>query len=206
MLLEELAYDLPESLISAYPAKDRASARLLVLDRRSGAITHSGFASLGEFLSPGDLLVLNDSKVIPARLEGRKESGGRATVLLVEPFDVAASGFGWRWWTPPRSPGWADASCLPGKSRRRCWEIWDRAGTACGSSRRSVSGRRWTNWGRRRCRTTSSGCAAWRRATGTATRLSTPPARVRWRLPPPDSISRGPCWTSWRRAAWTVCT
>ena len=88
MLLEELAYDLPESLISAYPAKDRASARLLVLDRGSGSITHSGFASLGEFLSPGDLLVLNDSKVIPARLEGRKESGGRATVLLVEPFDA----------------------------------------------------------------------------------------------------------------------
>ena len=88
MLLEELAYDLPESLISAYPAEDRLSARLMVVERRSGTITHSRFASLGEFLSPGDLLVLNNSKVIPARLEGRKESGGRATVLLVEPFDV----------------------------------------------------------------------------------------------------------------------
>ena len=88
MLLEELAYDLPEGLISAYPAEDRVSARLMVVERRSGAITHSRFASLGEFLSPGDLLVLNNSKVIPARLEGRKESGGRATVLLVEPFDV----------------------------------------------------------------------------------------------------------------------
>ena len=88
MLLEELAYDLPESLISAYPAEDRVSARLMVVDRGSGTITHSSFASLGEFLSPGDLLVLNNSKVIPARLEGRKESGGRATVLLVEPFDV----------------------------------------------------------------------------------------------------------------------
>lgn len=88
MLLEELAYDLPEALISAYPVEDRTSARLMVVDRRSGSITHSGFASLGEFLSPGDLLVLNDSKVIPARLEGRKESGGRATVLLVEPFDA----------------------------------------------------------------------------------------------------------------------
>ena len=87
MLLEELAYDLPESLISAYPAEDRASARLLVLDRRSGVITHSRFACLGDFLAPGDLLVLNNSRVIPARLEGRKESGGRATVLLVEPFD-----------------------------------------------------------------------------------------------------------------------
>ncbi len=89
MLLEELAYDLPESLISAYPAEDRVSARLLVLERRSGAVTHSRFACLGDFLSPGDLLVLNNSRVIPARLEGRKESGGRATVLLVEPFDVA---------------------------------------------------------------------------------------------------------------------
>ena len=88
MLLEELAYDLPESLISAYPAEDRVSARLMVVERGSGTITHSSFASLGEFLSPGDLLVLNNSKVIPARLEGRKESGGRATVLLVEPFDV----------------------------------------------------------------------------------------------------------------------
>ena len=88
MLLEELAYDLPESLISAYPAEDRVSARLMVVERGSGSITHSRFASLGEFLSPGDLLVLNNSKVIPARLEGRKESGGRATVLLVEPFDV----------------------------------------------------------------------------------------------------------------------
>ncbi len=88
MLLEELAYDLPESLISAYPPEDRTSARLMVVERGSGMITHAQFASLGEFLSAGDLLVLNNSRVIPARLEGRKESGGRATVLLVEPFDV----------------------------------------------------------------------------------------------------------------------
>lgn len=88
MLLEELAYDLPEALVSAYPAADRTSARLMVVERRSGSVAHSRFASLGEFLAPGDLLVLNDSRVIPARLEGRKESGGRAAVLLVEPFDV----------------------------------------------------------------------------------------------------------------------
>ena len=88
MLLEELAYDLPEGLISAYPVADRVSARLMVVERASGTITHSTFASLGDFLSPGDLLVLNNSRVLPARLEGRKESGGKATVLLVEPFDV----------------------------------------------------------------------------------------------------------------------
>ncbi|MDE0355162.1 MAG: tRNA preQ1(34) S-adenosylmethionine ribosyltransferase-isomerase QueA [Deltaproteobacteria bacterium] len=90
MLLEELAYDLPEALVSAYPAADRVSARLMVVERATGTITHSTFASLGEFLWPGDLLVLNDSRVIPARLEGRKDSGGRAEVLLVEPFDTEA--------------------------------------------------------------------------------------------------------------------
>jgi S-adenosylmethionine:tRNA ribosyltransferase-isomerase len=87
MLLEELSYELPESLIAAYPVDDRSSARLLVVDREAGELIHSDFASLGRFLSAGDLLVLNDSRVIPARLEGRKESGGRVAVLLVEAFD-----------------------------------------------------------------------------------------------------------------------
>lgn len=86
MLLEELSYELPESLIAAHPVEDRTSARLLVIDRASGEIVHTDFASLGKFLSPGDVVVLNDSRVIPARLEGRKETGGRASVLLIEPF------------------------------------------------------------------------------------------------------------------------
>ena len=138
MLLEELAYDLPESLISPYPAEDRVSARLMVVERGSGTITHSRFASLGEFLSPGDLLVLNNSKVIPARLEGRKESGGRATVLLVEPFDVQRG----LWLalvdaSQEAAPGWTHR-VLGRTSRRRCWVSSGRAGTAFGSSPRNV--------------------------------------------------------------------
>ena len=129
MLLEELAYDLPEALISAYPAADRVSARLMVVERATGTITHSTFASLGEFLWPGDLLVLNDSRVIPARLEGRKDSGGRAEVLLVEP-STRKPDSGSRSWMPPRSRGWAAASSSRWESRRRCWEISARDVTA----------------------------------------------------------------------------
>ena len=58
----------------------------MVIEKDGGKVTHSVFSSLGEFLRPGDLLVLNDTRVFPARLRGKKESGGEAEVLLVEPF------------------------------------------------------------------------------------------------------------------------
>ncbi|MGH7767932.1 MAG: tRNA preQ1(34) S-adenosylmethionine ribosyltransferase-isomerase QueA, partial [Candidatus Binatia bacterium] len=64
----------------------RASARLMVVERESGEIRHAEFASLGDGLRPGDVLVLNDTRVFPARLRGEKESGGKAELLLVEPF------------------------------------------------------------------------------------------------------------------------
>ncbi len=86
MDLEEFDYALPESLIAAYPSRERESSRLLVVDRKSGALTHSVFAELENFLDPGDLLVLNDTKVFPARLCGAKESGGKVEVLLIERF------------------------------------------------------------------------------------------------------------------------
>jgi S-adenosylmethionine:tRNA ribosyltransferase-isomerase len=86
MDLEEFDYELPESLIAAYPSREREAARLLVVDRKSGALTHSVFAELGNFLDPGDLLVLNDTKVFPARLRGAKESGGKVEALLIERF------------------------------------------------------------------------------------------------------------------------
>jgi S-adenosylmethionine:tRNA ribosyltransferase-isomerase len=86
MELKEFLYELPRSLIAATPAADRASARLMIVDKARGVIRHSDFSSLGEFLSPGDVLVLNDTRVFPARLRGRKESGGQADLLLVEPF------------------------------------------------------------------------------------------------------------------------
>ena len=86
MDLKEFDYVLPESLIAAVPSRRREGSRLLVLQRSSGEITHTGFSELSEFLSAGDLLVLNDTKVFPARLIGQKESGGHVEVLLLERF------------------------------------------------------------------------------------------------------------------------
>jgi S-adenosylmethionine:tRNA ribosyltransferase-isomerase len=86
MNLDEFHYELPESLIAAFPSRERAGSRLLVIRRSTGAIDHSMFAELGNFLDAGDLLVLNNTKVFPARLRGSKDSGGKAEVLLIERF------------------------------------------------------------------------------------------------------------------------
>lgn len=86
MNLEEFDYELPSALIAAVPERERHAARLLVLRRQTGEIVHRVFSELGDFLEPGDLLVLNDTKVFPARLCGKKASGGRVEVLLLERF------------------------------------------------------------------------------------------------------------------------
>src|SRR5215471_15543481 len=86
MNLDEFDYELPESLIAAYPSRDRQASRLLVVNRTSGEISHSIFAELPRFLESGDLIVLNDTKVFPARLRGEKASGGRVEALLIERF------------------------------------------------------------------------------------------------------------------------
>ncbi|MGH7831840.1 MAG: S-adenosylmethionine:tRNA ribosyltransferase-isomerase, partial [Candidatus Binatia bacterium] len=86
MELKQFTYDLPRSLIAPYPSEERTQARLLVVNRGAGTLSHSRFSSLDNFLHAGDLLVLNDSRVLPARLVGKKESGGRVEVLLLEPF------------------------------------------------------------------------------------------------------------------------
>src|SRR5215467_10663283 len=82
----EFHYQLPGSLIAAYPTRDRQESRLLVVRRKTGKLIHSVFSELGDFLEAGDLLVLNDTKVFPARLRGVKESGGKAEILLLERF------------------------------------------------------------------------------------------------------------------------
>ena len=86
MDLKEFTYELPDSLIAAFPSREREASRLLVIKRQTGEIIHSVFGELSTFLIPGDLLVLNDTKVFPARLRGEKESGGKAEVLLLERF------------------------------------------------------------------------------------------------------------------------
>ncbi len=78
-------YELPEELIAQMPAPEREAARMLVLDRRTGLLQHRGVRDFPEFLNPGDALVVNDTRVIPARIFGNKEgSGGRVEVLLLE--------------------------------------------------------------------------------------------------------------------------
>ena len=89
----EFAYDLPAGLIAAYPSRERQESRLLVIRRQSGELIHSVFSDLGGFLDAGDLLVLNDTKVFPARLQGTKESGGKVEVLLLERFPETRSCF-----------------------------------------------------------------------------------------------------------------
>ena len=85
MRVEDFDYDLPPALIAQHPAARRDESRLLVLRRDSGAIEHRRFRDIVEYLAPGDLLVLNDTKVIPARLVGQRATGGRIEVLLVAP-------------------------------------------------------------------------------------------------------------------------
>lgn len=76
---------LPPELIAQHPAQPRDSARLLVMNRDTGALAHRHFYDLGEYLHPGDLLLLNDSRVLPARLYGHKEkTGGAIEFLLLE--------------------------------------------------------------------------------------------------------------------------
>ncbi|HEY0389714.1 MAG TPA: tRNA preQ1(34) S-adenosylmethionine ribosyltransferase-isomerase QueA [Gaiellales bacterium] len=80
-----LAYELPRELIAQTAAEPRDSARLLVYDRRTGAIRHRIFRDLPDELEPSDLVVVNDTRVLPVRLRARRATGGAAEVLLLEP-------------------------------------------------------------------------------------------------------------------------
>jgi S-adenosylmethionine:tRNA ribosyltransferase-isomerase len=82
---EDFDYELPEELIAQTPLADRSAARLLVLDRRSGGVRHAVVRELPELLSPGDLLVLNDTRVLPVRLGARRRTGGRVELLFLAP-------------------------------------------------------------------------------------------------------------------------
>ena len=81
--LTDFDYDLPSSQIAQHPLADRSASRLLVLDRASGETRHLQFRDLPGLIPPGDVLVLNTSRVIPARLHGKRESGNVAELLMV---------------------------------------------------------------------------------------------------------------------------
>ena len=83
MLLSDLDYELPEALIAQAPAEPRDASRLMVLDAAAGTIEHRTFRDLPLFLRPGDALVLNETKVLPARLKVRKPTGGEVELLFL---------------------------------------------------------------------------------------------------------------------------
>ena len=81
--LSDYDFDLPDDLIATHPAEPRDHSRLLVLDKKTGKIEHKHFFDILDYLNAGDILVLNNSKVIPARLMAhKKETGGKVEVLL----------------------------------------------------------------------------------------------------------------------------
>ena len=84
MLVSEFDYDLPPELIAQLPAETRECSRLMVVNRANNSLSHTTFANITDILRPSDLLVVNDTKVIPARLRGRKQaSGGKVEVFLL---------------------------------------------------------------------------------------------------------------------------
>lgn len=87
MRVADFHFELPDELIARYPLAERRDSRLLVLDGPSGALSHRRFPDLLDFLAAGDLLVFNNTRVIPARLFGRKVSGGKLEILVERVLD-----------------------------------------------------------------------------------------------------------------------
>lgn len=87
MRTSDFCYDLPEELIANYPTAKRSASRLLCLDGSTGEILHNSFSQLLSFLQPQDLLVFNNTRVIPARLFAQKESGGKVEILIERMLD-----------------------------------------------------------------------------------------------------------------------
>ena len=85
--VDDFDYELPADAIAQVPAEPRDASRLLVLDRATGALEHARFRDLGRWLAPGDVLVVNDSRVMPARLRGTRGGGGNAEILVLRRLD-----------------------------------------------------------------------------------------------------------------------
>jgi S-adenosylmethionine:tRNA ribosyltransferase-isomerase len=92
MKLQDFDYRLPQRLIAQQPAPVRDQARMMVLDRRTGSMDHRRFSDLPEYLHREEILVINETKVLPARLIGRKESGGKVEILLTRKWGRGETG------------------------------------------------------------------------------------------------------------------
>ncbi len=84
MKTQDFYYRLPEDRIAQTPIEPRHDARLLVYDRKTGQISHKIFKEIGKFFNKNDLIVINQTKVLPARIFAKKSSGGRAEILLLK--------------------------------------------------------------------------------------------------------------------------
>jgi S-adenosylmethionine:tRNA ribosyltransferase-isomerase len=87
MKLSEFHYELPKELIAQYPTLERDSCRLMVLDRKRSSVEHKSFKSIEHYFKKGDCLVLNDTRVMPARMFGKRKTGGKVEIFLLEKKD-----------------------------------------------------------------------------------------------------------------------
>jgi S-adenosylmethionine:tRNA ribosyltransferase-isomerase len=87
MQLQEFDYNLPQELIATKPLKTRSASKMMHLDKQSNTIKHKNFSDIVDILNTGDLLIMNDTKVIPARLFGKKETGGNIEILITTILD-----------------------------------------------------------------------------------------------------------------------
>ena len=106
MRVEDFDYNLPEELIAQKPVKERDTCRLMVVDRRTGEISHRHFYDILEYLKPGDCLLMNDSRVIPARLYGVKEgTGANIEFLLIKRVEAKEDNDATETWETMVRPG-----------------------------------------------------------------------------------------------------
>ena len=117
-LLGDYDYMLPEALIAQAPVRQRDQARLMLLERDGRRISHHAFTDLARLLHPGDLLVVNDTRVIPGRLIGTKETGGRVEVLLLHyPGEIREEQIGTCEAFPPEGRGFPDPMMVQGAKK-----------------------------------------------------------------------------------------
>jgi S-adenosylmethionine:tRNA ribosyltransferase-isomerase len=119
MNLSDFNYILPKELIAQYPSNKRDESRLLVVHRDSGRIEHRIFKNIVEYFNPEDLIILNDTKVVPSRLRGKKETGGNVEALVL----------------PSLSPHWGE-----GGVRGNEYEVLLKPSRGCGAGRKLIFG------------------------------------------------------------------
>ena len=151
MQRSDFHYDLPPELIAQTPLAERRASRLLVLEGRTGALADGVFADLSRLLRPRDLLVFNDTRVLPARVFARKPTGGRVEILLERMLAPRRALVHLRASHKPQRGGEID---LPGGARARVGAASRRAGRARARPRLGAIPRRCT--AKRRCRRTST--------------------------------------------------